>query len=301
VLAATCNSSGAGKWQASFAPYFEDRSGVILPNNDAAGREHAEAVAQSLHGMAERMVMLPLPGLPEKGDVPDWPATGGTIPQLLELVTRAKAYEPAARCSRNEQTNRPFESAAAASWLEGCQTDKEGDPPGNFASVMLALREDARLEDLLAYDQMLRAESLAKPVRDSFCPPEDARPIQDADVSMIQEYLQRRGLEKAGTDTGHQAVALRARGHGFRPVQQCPTGLSRDGKPRLAAWLHTYLGAEANTYTAGTMFLVAMVARVFQPGCKADYMMVLEGAGRDGVHCVRRAGWPVVRRQPDAL
>jgi hypothetical protein len=31
---------------------------------------------------------------------------------------------------------------------------------------MLALREDARLEDMLAYKQMLRAERLAKPVRD---------------------------------------------------------------------------------------------------------------------------------------
>ncbi|MCI0756524.1 VapE domain-containing protein [Teichococcus vastitatis] len=145
---------------------------------------------------------------------------------------------------------------------------------------MLALREDARLEDLLAYEQMLRAERLANPVPDSFCPPEDARPIQDADVSMIQEYLQRRGLEKVGKDTVHQAVALRARERGFHPVQQCLNRLSRDGKPRLATWLHTYLGAEANAYTAGTgtMFLVAMVARVFQPGCKADYMMVLEGA-----------------------
>jgi predicted P-loop ATPase len=277
---ATCNSGGAGKWQSSFAPYFKDRSVVILPDNDAAGREHAEAVAQSLHGVAERIVILPLPGLPEKGDVSDWLATGGTIPQLLELVTRAKTYEPAAEHSENKHTNRPSESAAAASWLEGCQTDKEGDPRGNFANVMLALREDARLEDLLAYDQMLRAEILAKPVPDSFCPPEDARPIQDADVSMIQEYLQRRGLEKVSKDTVHQAVALRARERGFHPVQQYLNGLSWDGKPRLATWLHTYLGAEVNAYTAGigTMFLIAMVARVFQPGCKADYMMVLEGA-----------------------
>ncbi|MBI0432987.1 virulence-associated E family protein [Roseomonas sp. KE0001] len=145
---------------------------------------------------------------------------------------------------------------------------------------MLALRADRHLTDLLAYDQMLRAEILARPVPSSLCPSEEARPVQDADVSALQEFLQRQGLERVSKDTVHQAVSLRARERGFHPVQQYLNGLFWDGQPRLATWLHTYLGAEATPYTAGigTMFMVAMVARVFQPGCKADYMMVLEGA-----------------------
>jgi predicted P-loop ATPase len=55
--------------------------------------------------------------------------------------------------------------------------------------------------------------------------------------------------------------------------------LEWDGVGRLLSWIHTYLGAESTDYHAGigAMFLIAMVARVYDPGCKADYMLTLEG------------------------
>ena len=51
-----------------------------------------------------------------------------------------------------------------------------------------------------------------------------------------------------------------------------------DSKPRVSTWLSSYLGANQSEYTEaiGRMFLVAAVARVFQPGCQADYMLILE-------------------------
>lgn len=44
-----------------------------------------------------------------------------------------------------------------------------------------------------------------------------------------------------------------------------------------------YFGAEKSKYTKGigTMFLIGMVARIFWPGCKMDYMPILEGEQGD--------------------
>ncbi len=71
-LCATCNPMGAGKWQDAYSQDLTGASVALLPDNDAPGRDHAQAVARSLHCKARRIRVVELPGLPEKGDVSDW-------------------------------------------------------------------------------------------------------------------------------------------------------------------------------------------------------------------------------------
>jgi len=85
-LAVTTCPRGAGKWQDQFSVYLAGKQVLILPDNDDAGRKHAELVATSAYRHAQGVKILALPGLPEKGDVSDYLAAHSSA----ELIAAAK-------------------------------------------------------------------------------------------------------------------------------------------------------------------------------------------------------------------
>ncbi len=169
-----------------------------------------------------------------------------------------------------DKTNRDRLGNERPAWFSQLQKNDQGQPHGNLWNAMLALRSESQLQDLFAFDEMLRAAMIMKP---------EPKPLTDIDVGNLQEWLQHKGLEKVSKDVTHQAVDLRASELAYHPVRDYLEALRWDGESRLRGWLNSYLGAENNAYHSGigTMFLIAMVARIYQPGCKADYMLVLEG------------------------
>jgi 5S rRNA maturation endonuclease (ribonuclease M5) len=93
-ITATCNPMGAGKWKPEYNRFFEDTRVAILPDNDEAGREHAQSIAKNLQGIAESVKVVELTGLTEKGDISDWIAQGGTKEQLDKLIREAPEWTP---------------------------------------------------------------------------------------------------------------------------------------------------------------------------------------------------------------
>lgn len=148
-----------------------------------------------------------------------------------------------------------------------------------LANALTALRTNAKLESSFAFDEMLEATVLVSNLPGSNVPWTGRRILTDVDVGVVQEYLQRNGLARLSKDTAHQAVDIRAREKPFHPIRDQLGHLRWDGTSRVETWLTTYLGCPPSAYAAavGRMFLVMMVARIFAPGCKADYMLVLEG------------------------
>ncbi len=89
-LLATCNPFGAGKWRSEFNEYFNDRSVVLLGDNDKQGRKHVNQVARELYEVAKEIRIPKLPGLKDKGDISDWLQTGNTVDELIKLVQAAQ-------------------------------------------------------------------------------------------------------------------------------------------------------------------------------------------------------------------
>jgi putative DNA primase/helicase len=100
---ATCNAGGANKWPAELKSYFVGATVCILPDNDEAGRSHAENIAASLHGIAASVRIVLLPGLARGGDVSDWLDAGGDASRLVELCEAAPLWEAASLDQFSEQ------------------------------------------------------------------------------------------------------------------------------------------------------------------------------------------------------
>jgi predicted P-loop ATPase len=109
--------------------------------------------------------------------------------------------------------------------------------------------------------------------------PEYPRPITDEDITEIQEWLQLHGLPTVSRDTVYQAVELICWENRFHPVKDYFEAITWDSTERLDDWLTDCFGVEKTEYAmaVGRMFLIGMVARIYEPGCQADYMLILEG------------------------
>lgn len=71
-LAVTTCPRGAGKWLDDFSIYFAGKQVLILPDNDEAGRKHAQTVAMSAYKYAQGIKVCEMPEVDSKGDVSDY-------------------------------------------------------------------------------------------------------------------------------------------------------------------------------------------------------------------------------------
>jgi hypothetical protein len=127
-------------------------------------------------------------------------------------------------------------------------------------------------------------------------------PLTDAHELAVRRYVNTiYGVDFGGT-VG-EAIVCVASEHSFNPLTDklSALGAAWDGVPRLHRWLADYIGAEndgCEEYVSqiGTAFTISAVARAFRPGCKADCMLVLEGAQGLGksraAHAVCRVVYP---------
>lgn len=164
-------------------------------------------------------------------------------------------------------------------WRDLLATNANGNPVPDLANVLVILRNVHECGVAFAFDEMQQASILRAPTplggEGTF-----PRLVTENDVSIMQEWLQRLGLRRLGREHVFHAIEQFARETPIHPLRLWLR--TRDltaRQPILENWLTPALGCPNDAYhrQIGQMFIVAMVARVFEPGCQADYMLVLEG------------------------
>ncbi len=170
-------------------------------------------------------------------------------------------------------------SDASAEWMTKLEVDRRGKYTASIDNVKLILENDPRLYGKLAYNEFsnrpVTIENLPwRKVRDT----ESGDAWEDVDDAALRHYI-----EVAYTITApskiNDALAIVQMERKFHPVREYLDSLEWDGTPRLETMLIDYLGAADTPYVRAVTrkAFTAAVARVYVPGVKYDYMLVLVG------------------------
>jgi predicted P-loop ATPase len=167
-------------------------------------------------------------------------------------------------------------------WTSLLLKSGNGTPRANLANAITALRHAPEWAGVLWRDEFKEATWSRKK------PPIDLSAGEWTNLHDIRTaaWLQHHDID-VSIEIAGRAVESVAYERRFHPVREYLNGLKWDGEPRIERWLERYCGAKpveakptaAMSYLAAvaSKWLVSAVARVMQPGCKADCALILEG------------------------
>lgn len=147
-------------------------------------------------------------------------------------------------------------------------------------NVMVLTETDKSIRDCLIYnifaDDIFFVQAPPWEDRDTFVP----HPLREDEILNYRCWVDTCGLIVGKNDASDVLTSL-ARRNTKNPPKEYFETLKWDGKPRLDTWLTYYLGAEEQDKhylkLVGSKWMIAAVKRIYQPGCKFDNVLILEG------------------------
>lgn len=266
-VCATTSPMGADKWRPWYSQALKGKHLVFIPDNDEPGREHVRhAVADCLAAGAASVRVLHLPDLEEKGDVSDWIAAGNGRSDLDRLLAHVAPVE----APDLERT---------PDWPKKLHRTEEGQARSTERNAVIALRYAPQLAGVVRYNAFamrLETKGVEGAVRS-----QRWRRWSDTDEIALTIWLQEHGIASIKPGTVGDAVRFYAVNHReVHPIREYLAGLKWDTTERLDHWLIDHLGAVESDFVKAVSrrWMISAVARVMEPGCKADAMLVLEGS-----------------------
>jgi predicted P-loop ATPase len=161
-------------------------------------------------------------------------------------------------------------------WTDGLIRDKDGKVKPLLANLVLTLREAPAWKGVFGFDDFSTRVVVVKtslPLKAAA-----GAVLTDLHESRVRIWFQDKGIYPTIGDVG-RAIQTAAQDNTFNPLRDRLSALVWDKTSRADTWLQQVCHAEDSPYVCaiGSRWLIAAVARVFEPGCQADNMIVLEG------------------------
>lgn len=254
-------------------------AGVVIYDDKFSYSHHGTDPASGQLCNAWDLVRLHRFGELDSDCNPDTPVSSRpSYRAMAQLASGDKRVKAQIVADRMTEATADFDEPAedGEDWKAKLKITEKGAIAQTIENVVIILQHDPQLAGRLALNEMEH-----NIVSLSSLPWRAARGASqwtDADDAALRYYLERTyGIN--GKDRIFDAVNVVALQNKFHPVREYLDGCAWDGVPRVETLLVDYLGAEDTAYTRAVTrkALVAAVARIYNPGCKFDYMLTLRG------------------------
>lgn len=201
---------------------------------------------------------------------------GNLAPVKKELLAARRAKPD----DYDELEERAERVGLSDDWVEDLEmTGKNKDQIKNtIANTVLILHNDEALRGRFAYNEFDARETAFKALPWDKKGLKYPRPLRDADDAELRLYLERAyGVTNKGVI--EDALKVATSGNSYHPVKDYLKACEWDGVERLDTLFIDLFGAEDNAYTRAITrkSFTAAVARIFNEGCKFDYVVVILG------------------------
>lgn len=291
--------------QAGDDPVALEASKPLLPAEKQPGMKAMLGIGAHLRDThACAVSLLPIPAPLEKPD--GWDARdaietdGWTFDQVLEFFARAvvlsappeESPPPAPAEASAKKSDRPADAEDRGDagerpwWLRPYWDGEKGRWLVSRKLVIAALTHDESLSGVVGLNLLSNNIDARRPWPWAYSKP---GPITGAVDLLLGRYLSSTyGLPSINRAALSEAIETIAHENPFHPVREYLEGLEHDGVARVDKWLVFALGETPESLAkpvyeylclVGRYWLLGMVNRVMDPGCKFDYCPVLEGPG----------------------
>lgn len=167
-----------------------------------------------------------------------------------------------------------FKAPDDKEWLKKMTTTKAGEFEPTVENFLLIIKHDPNLNGIGGHD-LFRDRFI---VQEKLPWKRSGNTWTDLDDSSIRHYFEK-VYEMEGRNKIIDALSIAFEDRAYHPVKDYIETTKWDGKNRVDRLLIDYLGAEDNAYTQTVTrkTIVAAVKRIYEPGCKFDYMLTLVG------------------------